>query len=1153
MQENPSHKEMAPHIRKLESERSHHRQTRFPQGDADWIYRRILESISDAVIVTDDGGKIRYVCPNTAQVLGLSQAEIDEQENIKGLLGEIRYGGPVPPEQGESLNLECALTPTDGQKRCLQVNIKTIDIYGGCLLYVIHDITVQKRKFEQLEAYKNIINLMQDGVSFLDINYRFVMVNDAYERLADVSKEQFSGLSVADHLGQEVFDVTVKPYFDRCVQGETVNYRQWFDYPNLGRRYMDVTYSPYRNSEGEITGLIATTRDITTEVRAEIKYRELVELAQEGIWVIDETNQTRFANSSMAKMLGYTPEEMADKSLFDFMDEQGRTIANKNIERRKQGIIEQHDFEFITKAGRRIYTTVETAPILDTEGNYQGAIAGIIDITQRREALKALEKSGEKFKALFENSPDIVALTDLSGTFLEINRVIPGYEKSDVIGTKAVEYLSPEDRQAYHQTVEAVVETGRPQSYSARIKTPEGRDTHWHNRIAPLMSSAGVERLVINFTDITAQKRLEDAYLQSEARFKSLVENLPDPVWLKDADGVYLSCNHSFERLFGAKEAEIIGKTDYDFVEKEQADFFRKHDRNAMAAGRPRLNEEELIFAADGYQGLFETIKTPIYDAASHLIGVLGIARDITERETAKREIKNRQTELHNLLHTVQCGIVVCAADTAIVDLNPAASKLLGKPREDLIGVKADADNWNFIAESKKPLPTEKYPVNIVKRTGKPLTDHILGLERPDQRETVWLLVNAAPEFGEDGTLQKIIVSSADISELKKTQSLLEQKRRELVQAHKMESIGSLAGGIAHDFNNILASIIGFTELALEEAAAGSSLADSLEEVFAAGKRAQKLVQQILTFARQSDEKRKPLHVDAIVTEVLRFMRSSLPANIEIRQKVESGAVIIGNPTQVHQMLMNLCTNAAHAMEANGGTLFVGLEENAPADDLGLKPGPYVEIIVADNGEGIPEEILNSIFDPYFTTKSAGKGTGMGLAVVHGIVESYGGKILVDSVVGRGTTVTIYLPMSQRAKLAPIDESELLPRGSECILLVDDEVAIAKMGRQMLTGLGYTVTTRSSGLEALELFKAKPMAFDLVITDMTMPNLTGDILAAELMKIRADIPIILCTGYSNKISEEVALEMGLRDLILKPIVKADLAKIVRRVLDGAPG
>jgi PAS domain S-box-containing protein len=1153
MLNNPSREEMAQRIRELESELSHRRQTRPPQGDAEWIYRRILESISDAVIVTDEFGKIGYVCPNTAQVLGLSQAEIDDQENIQGLLSGIQFEFPMPPEQEESLNLECALTTADGLERCLLVNIKTIDIDGGSLMYVIHDNTRQKRKFEQLEIYKNIINLMQDGVCFLDKDNRYVIVNDAYEQFADVPKEKLIGLSMAEHLGQKVFNASVTPHFDKCMQGETVNHRQWIDYPALGRRYMDVTYSPYRSGEGKATGVIATTRDITTEARAETKYRELVELAQEGIWVINETDQTRFANASMAKMLGYTPEEMVGQSLFDFMDEQGRTIANRNIERRKQGIKEQHDFEFITKGGDRIYTTIETAPIMDVDGNYKGAIAGIIDITQRRKALRGLEKSREKFKALFENSPDIVALTDLSGTFLEINRVIPGFEKSDVIGTKVIDYLTAGDQRAYHQAVDAAVETGRPQSYSVQIKTPEGQDTHWHNRISPLISGDSVERLVINFTDITTQKRMEDAYIKSEARLKSLVGNIPDLVWLKDADGVYLSCNPSFERLFGTKEAEIIGKTDYDFVENELADFFREHDDKAMAAGRPSLNEEELTFAADGYQGLFETIKTPICDAAGNFIGVLGIARDITERENAKREIKKRQTELHNLLQTVQCGIVVHAADTAIVDLNPAACKLLGMRREDLIGVRADDHNWNLITESGKPLVAHNYPVNIVKRTGAPLTDYVLGLVRPDRQDPVWLLVNAAPEFGEDGVLHQIIVSSADISELKKTQSLLEQKRRELVQAHKMESIGSLAGGIAHDFNNILSSIIGFTELALEEVGAGSSLEDSLGEVFAAGKRAQELVQQILTFARQSDEKRKPVQVDTIVAEVLRFMRSSLPATIEIQHQVDSNAVIIGNPTQVHQMLMNLCTNAAHAMEAKGGTLFVGLKKNVPVDNLGLKAGSYLEIIITDNGEGIPREILDSIFDPYFTTKPKGRGTGMGLAVVHGIVKSYGGKILVDSVVGSGTAVTLYLPMTQRAKQEQVDGSELLPRGSEHILLVDDEAPILKMGNQMLTGLGYTVTTRSSGLEAMELFKAKPETFDLVITDMTMPNLTGDVLAAELLKIRAHIPIILCTGYSNRISERVAVEMGIRDLIYKPIVKADLAKIVRRVLDDAQG
>ncbi|MEJ2640063.1 MAG: ATP-binding protein, partial [Desulfosarcinaceae bacterium] len=380
--------------------------------------------------------------------------------------------------------------------------------------------------------------------------------------------------------------------------------------------------------------------------------------------------------------------------------------------------------------------------------------------------------------------------------------------------------------------------------------------------------------------------------------------------------------------------------------------------------------------------------------------------------------------------------------------------------------------------------------------------------------------------------------------------------RAHLMKAQKMESLGTLAGGIAHDFNNILTSIIGFTELALDEAQKGTSLEDSLQEVNSAGQRAKELVKQILAFARQSDEQRSPIQPSIIAKEVLKFVRSTIPTTITIEKGIASDALIMGDATQVYQVLMNLCANAAHAMEDSGGVLTVSLKDvvidKAHAlKTIGLVPGRYVELAVSDTGVGIAPDIINSIFEPYFTTKGVGEGTGLGLATVHGIIESHGGKITVDSRLGKGTTFTIYLPSTRKHGARSPGEPGRLPQGREHILFVDDELAITKMNGTILERLGYSVTTRTSSIEALELFRAKPDAFDLVITDMTMPNMTGAELAIELMKIRPDIPIILSTGYSKKISDQLAWDIGIKAFTYKPMVRADLAKTVRSVLDEA--
>ncbi len=393
------------------------------------------------------------------------------------------------------------------------------------------------------------------------------------------------------------------------------------------------------------------------------------------------------------------------------------------------------------------------------------------------------------------------------------------------------------------------------------------------------------------------------------------------------------------------------------------------------------------------------------------------------------------------------------------------------------------------------------------------------------------------------------ILTVSDISQAKRLES-------QLHQGQKMEAIGILAGGIAHDFNNILSSIIGFTELALDDVGKGTPIEDNLQEVYTAGKRARDLVKQILAFSRQSDEERKPIRVDTIAKEVLRLIRSTIPTTIEIKENVESRSLIMGNPSQVYQLFMNLCTNAAQAMEKAGSILEVGLTDVEFNDQSAhllseLKSGNYMKVTVSDNGPGISPDIIGSIFEPYFTTKGIGEGTGMGLALVHGIVESYGGKISVESELGKGTVFSIYLPITKKREDHLLYEKEKLPSGTESILFVDDELPIAKMGNQILEGLGYRVNVRTSSVEALELFRSKPDDFDLVITDMTMPNMTGDELAIELMKIRSDIPVILCTGYSKKISDKNSAAIGIKAFAYKPIVKADLAKTVRKVLDEA--
>jgi CheY-like chemotaxis protein len=378
--------------------------------------------------------------------------------------------------------------------------------------------------------------------------------------------------------------------------------------------------------------------------------------------------------------------------------------------------------------------------------------------------------------------------------------------------------------------------------------------------------------------------------------------------------------------------------------------------------------------------------------------------------------------------------------------------------------------------------------------------------------------------------------------------------QQQLLQTQKLEAIGTLAGGIAHDFNNILMAILGYTQLAMSEVPKDNRAQDDLQQVFMAGKRAKDLVKQILTFSRHTKQEKKPLELRLLIKEVLKFLRASLPTTIEILEHIESDAgIVMADPTQMHQVLMNLCTNAGHAMREKRGVLEVGLMtidlDAATAQHLGLGHGPYVDLMVSDTGHGMERAVMERIFHPFFTTKGPGEGTGLGLSVVHGIVKSHGGAITVDSEPGKGTTFHMYLPRIEMGEVPEALASAPVPTGSERILLVDDEKTLVEMVKQMLEVLGYKVAGRTSSIEALEAFRCRPDKFDLVITDQTMPNMTGETLAMEILKIRPDMPIILCTGYIGLISEEKIKAIGIRELVMKPVVGDDIARIIRQVLD----
>ena len=548
---------------------------------------------------------------------------------------------------------------------------------------------------------------------------------------------------------------------------------------------------------------------------------------------------------------------------------------------------------------------------------------------------------------------------------------------------------------------------------------------------------------------------------------------------------------------------------------------------------------------------------------------VLSVVRDINERKAMEQKLfvyrkslealiakknslfRESEARYRALYDRIPLGVFVSTPKGKLRSANQEAIRLLGYDTLD------DAKAVNPMSRYKDP-KDRKAIVRRLKKKGR-----VDGIEVEVRRKDgafIWVRGSATLYIDHDNNLPYILAFFQDVTEQKKAEErrkLLEAKTRE---SQKLEAIGTLAGGIAHDFNNVLFAIIGAAEITLrtlpKEAELYDELSRNLQIILESGKRAGKLVKQILAFSRKTVQAIEPVCVRQIATEASKMLKATLPATITLRCDLDSDSLAMADPTQVHQTVVNLCTNAAHAMRNEGGTLTLRLSDvylcpEFAAEHPGVSPGPYIRLTVSDTGCGIDPEITERIFDPFFTTKGQGEGTGLGLSVVHGIIKSHKGAITFQSEAGKGSIFHVYLPKIWAAKtIAAITAPENLPGGSERILCVDDEETLVELETALLEKLGYRVAGKTSSREALDLFLESPHAFDLVITDLTMPDLTGDLLAQRITAVRPDLPVLLCTGYGDNVMSGTSGTREITDVLFKPVNVEILARSVRKALDG---
>ena len=877
--------------------------------------------------------------------------------------------------------------------------------------------------------------------------------------------------------------------------------------------------------------------------RSEAAFRQIYENMAVGVARISLDFKIESANSAYCSMLGYREEELIGKHLGDITHPE---VLEENLRKQSQlavGEIDHYRTEkrFIHKGGHVVYGILDANLIRDPDGRPLYFLGSVLDITERKQVEEELRVSRGKLSAMLASLTDHVSMMDRDLNILWANDTARQLFGDDLVGRKC--------HQAYHRSETPcgpgpcltlkTFETGRSHTHETQVIDKNGQTRYFHcTANVALRDEDGNPTAVMEISrDITQLKHTEETLRERENRYRLLIENQTDMVVKIDNAGRFQFVSPSYCRMFGKTEEELLGRTFMPLVHEDD----REATADAMKAlYRPPHTAymEQRAMTKNGWRWL-AWMDTAVLDENKNVVAVIGVGRDIHDRKLAEDALKKNRDDMQGILDATLESIVLIDRRGSVIMANRTACQRLQTRKEDFIG----SCIYDFFSSEVAAKRRQKW-VEVFK-TGK-------SVNFEDVRDGMTFEQSAYPVFGNGKQVEKVAIFARDITRRKE----LEEQLR---QAYKMESIGMLTSGIAHDFNNILHMIIGNAELALTGVPKSSPVRATFEDIRAAGLKAAGIVKQLLSFSRKADLDLKPIGAVSVIRETLKFLRSTIPATVEIRMNIEAREVtILADAVQLNQVLINVCTNAFQAMEETGGILTIDVEKETVTNKTagrypGLAAGRYLKITVKDTGPGINPRIIGRIFDPYFTTKGLGKGSGMGLAVVHGIVKNHQGAIFVDSRPGQGAVFTILFPMVAEKPVIEARATAEIPYGTETILFVDDEEFIVNMMQKLLERLGYSVETRLNPVETLELFQSKPHRFDLVITDMTMPRMNGVELLRELKKVRCDIPVIICTGHSPLIDEKRAREMGVAAFIMKPAAVHDIAVIIRRVLDETQG
>ena len=924
--------------------------------------------------------------------------------------------------------------------------------------------------------------------------------------------------------------------------------------------------------------------DTTALKKAEQAKEGIIENTPVPMVIVNNSGKIISFNRKFTAKYGYTSDDIVsrtarwkniypDPGYREKINREWQSAAARSLETGK--VVEGILSEIACRDGSR--AIVESSIISMDEVS----LIVMADVTEQHRTSRLLKASESKYKELVEGTNDLITSVDDSGNFLFVNKMSEKFIGSDPessIGISAFQFIHPDDRKKTAAWFKACIKNHIPGSMieNRQVNSRTGEIFHmlWtcnfhYDEQGSLKNVNSVAR------DITQRKRYEDGlkkialekpYESGRQFFNTVVTQLAQ---ILGADytliGEVVSHPKKIKTLSLYADGQIEGNLEYELAHTPCENVVGK-SICTYKHGVARLFPKDVLLEQMGVEGY---VGAPLFDSQKNAIGLLAAlyrkpVEDIsfaasflqlvasrTAAEMERSRVEKALRESEKRFRDISMGMAdwIWEIDEALnfTYVSQSVKKVLGYRPEEMLGKSpfefmAEADGSNArtlmtrIAGKKKRLKDVEHWY-----TGK-------------QGNRVCLLENGIPVFDDAYNLKGYRGVNKNITPQKILEAEKAEAERHLQQALKMEAVGTISGGIAHDFNNILGIIIGNTELAMDDIPEWNRARMNLNEIRTASLRARDVVKQLLSFSRKTEQTKKPLTLQPIIEESVKLLRASIPASIEIEVDIsrETGT-IEADQTQIHQVLINLCTNAAHAMDKNGGTLTIQLSE-VELDGLAvgqlqeIRAGRYARLTISDTGHGITPDLKAKIFDPYFTTKEIGKGTGMGLAVVIGIVKSHNGDISVHSEPGKGSTINVLLPLIGKKERPGATDTPAIPKGEGRIFFIDDEPAMVKMGAGILERIGYRVDTETAPLRALEKIRSNPFGFDLVITDMTMPELTGDHLAREILRINPQLPIIICSGFSSKMDQERAREIGIERYIDKPLNKNEMARAVYEVL-----